>query len=325
MVAQNETEPLEIATVGHAESGAGAIIDYALTHVPKVEQRSVKLDDSGLEAQFAVVPNGFRLESLQPLLEAQRSRPRQREGTANFTDVDSLIRHVNRFKDVDSALFCDPDPTHPVLIGVIDYHRATAEGEPRFGKHRARYPFPLSEEWSAWVVASSKVFTQQEFAHFLEERIADVADPASAGEKLRDFATAIGTEFASPMALMTLSRGLTVRLGGVAKQSYAAASGEAALVFEQTHHGADGAPLKVPGAFVINIPVFQLGALHKIAVRLLYRVADDGKVKWMVRVNRIQENFDYAIREACRMAEDGTKLPLYYGRPEKTGRDTGRE
>ncbi|MDE8453326.1 DUF2303 family protein, partial [Klebsiella pneumoniae] len=78
-----------------------------------------------------------------------RTNPLRRAGTATMLSLDSLIDHVNRFKDADTVVFADDSRSAPSMTAVLDYHRAGASGDPRFGKHRSLYAFPLSDEWKA--------------------------------------------------------------------------------------------------------------------------------------------------------------------------------
>src|SRR3546814_3651479 len=50
--------------------------------------------------------------------------PRFRRGQANLTTIESLIEHVNRFKDSQSVLFAVDDRKRPSITAIIDYHRS---------------------------------------------------------------------------------------------------------------------------------------------------------------------------------------------------------
>jgi hypothetical protein len=117
------------------------------------------------------------------------------------TQVQSLIDYVNRFKLTDTALFADDTPAKPSLLAVIDFHGGTMlppapkEGEvtlgqvaggdetpgslatPRFGKHCARYDFPISEQFGAWSKLAGTPLSHVEMADFLSERQYDIANP----------------------------------------------------------------------------------------------------------------------------------------------------
>ncbi|MBY0432293.1 MAG: YfdQ family protein, partial [Rhodospirillales bacterium] len=157
---------------------------------------------------------GIAIRGVKGLLDPYRDRPERRAGTATMHDLLSFIRHVNRFKDQDSAVFAAFHPAMPFLRAVLDYHESESEegrepeignepasnpksvflsaptfsleskseearaaAQPRFGAHRTEYHFPLSDEWLAWVGSNSKPMSQVDFAAFIEDRILDVYDP----------------------------------------------------------------------------------------------------------------------------------------------------
>jgi len=302
------------------ESEAGAVARIVERHIkPEV----IKVDhpesaDDGL-TQVLAVPKGIELHSVKKFFDEYRTAPERRAGTANFQELASLVAHANRFKDKDSALFASVNPHGSTLTSVLDYHRQNegeGEGSPRFGKHRGLYAFPASDEWEAWTEQDGKPLEQAEFAAFLEDRIQDVADPDGAFASAKKFAEALGIpQFASPSKLLELSRGLTVHVGDKVTNKIDLGSGEVTMHFETTHTDGAGGPVKVPRAFLVQIPVFRAGQLYQLAVRLRYR-ASGGRVTWSYDINGADRAHDDAFREACELAAEQTALPLFYGTPE---------
>lgn len=260
---------------------------------------------------------GVVVESIRRLVDEWRQEPERRNGTARVTTLQSFCDHVNRFKDADSAIFAhvvdDDAGCEASLIAVLNYHRA-GDGAPRFGDHRCVYEFPLSEEWKAWHDKSGTPMTQGEFAGFIEDRILDVADPAIAGAAAKAMIAALDTKLANAGQLMALKRGLSVRVASKVANAVELSSGETQITYETQHTDERGAPLKVPAAFLIAIPVFKSGARYQIPVRLRYRVG--GGITWSVELYRPEIVFDDAIREACKVAVEATELPLFFGTPE---------
>ena len=76
-----------------------------------------------------------------------------------------------------------------------------------------------------------------------------------------------------------------------------------------------GQPLKVPGAFLVGIPVFRGEIGYQLCVRLRYRKSGASLV-WIMELWRHEEVFDTAIKEACDMVKKATELPLLVGTPE---------
>jgi uncharacterized protein YfdQ (DUF2303 family) len=285
-----------------------------------IEPRTISLgfeEDNGDSGRgVLIVPNGVEVKSIKKLLDEYRKSPERRRGTATVSDLESFTALVNRFKDGDSALFADRSATSPSLLAVLDYHRAGGEGAPRFGDHRVSYPFPLSVEWQAWQKFNGEVLSQAQFAEFIEDRLADAIDPAGALEGASKFSKLLGCTFASPQKLLEVSRGLSLHVDHRVSSHLSLATGETQFVFSESHLDKADQPLKVPGAFLLAIPVFRLGTVYQVPARLRYRHSA-GKVTWSYELYRHDAVFEDAIGAACEEAKKATDLPLYGGTPER--------
>jgi uncharacterized protein YfdQ (DUF2303 family) len=320
---KNEPKAIEgelLATAPQPPLDAKGIADVVRANV---EPRTMAVHELGADgapvraAEILITSAGLTVHDVKPILDRYRKTPERRRGTARLADLDSFIAHVMRFQDSDSAVFAQPDPKTPNLTAVLDYHRAGANNEPRFGEHRATYAFPLSDEWTTWTARDGGdcAMSQAAFAEFIEDRIADIADPAVAGEGAKAFAELLSCEFASPSRLLELSRGLSLRVGSTLHQRLNLASGETQFTYAAQHQDETGAPLKVPGAFLLAIPVFRGGALYQVPTRLRYR-ASEGSVRWFFEMYRTERVFEHAFEEACERVVQMTKLPVFKGIPE---------
>ncbi len=269
------------------------------------------------EAQVMVLGAGLEVHDLKPFLDEYREAPERRKGTATLADLESFIAHANRFKSPESILFCDRLASQPRLVSILDYHAKGHAGAPDWGQHRGSYAFPFSDEWKKWAGSNGKQMQQAAFAQFIEDRITDVSDPGQV-KNVQDYQPLLellGTSFALPMKLIELSRGLSVRENAKVKNAVNLATGEASVQFETTLAGDDGAPLKVPGAFLITIPIFHGGAAYRIPARLRFR-AGGGSIVWWYDLHDPQRRLDDAIDLACKKAAQETDLPLLMGTPE---------
>jgi uncharacterized protein YfdQ (DUF2303 family) len=270
----------------------------------------------GVEKNFAMVlPAGLSLHSVKKLRDEYRTAPERREGTAQMQELDSFIEHVKRFADTDSAVFADPNTSAPNLTAVLDYHREGAAGAPRFGRHRSIYAFPLSIEWVRWTHVMGKELQQSTFAEFIESNVLDIANPHDAGESAQRFAGALGSRLAAAPELMELSRGLTVRVGSRVRNSVNLATGEGQIQYDVEHQDERGAPINVPRAFILGIPVFRGGDRYQVPVRLRYRVRDE-KVVWILELWRTDLVFDDAFQGAVTRVETECAIPVFVGAPE---------
>jgi uncharacterized protein YfdQ (DUF2303 family) len=309
----NQPVSIHPTTASEARAGADLVKELLPPSIFKVSHPEKPQEE--IEFLARQTREGFLVESLRELQDEHRTRPERRQGTATVGDLASFIAHVNRFKDADSALFADPEQSSASLTAVLDYHRAGAKGDPRFGGHQTHYVFPLSDEWKAWVGRDGKPFNQADFAQFIEDRIADIAEPVGATASTKEFVSKLGADLASPNRLLELSRGLSVRVDQRVAQAVKLGSGETQMQFSEQHQDEKGAPLKVPGAFLLGIQVFKGGALYQVPARLRYKVAN-GAVSWSFALYRTDVLFQHAFAEACDRAKAETELPLFVGSPE---------
>lgn len=268
------------------------------------------------------VRSGNSVNAIDPkIFEPYRDAPRFRHGTAKMLSLDSLIDHVNRFKDADSVVFADDNRTDPSLTAVLDYHRVGAEADPRFGKHRSTFSFPLSDEWQAWAEANDGKMTMAEFAAFLENRIIDVLylvpGEDTLPEDLQRLVDTLGgpDTIATPNKLMELARGLQVNDEAIVQEAVNLSTGEGVVRFQARHTDEHGAPLKVPSLFLIAIPVFRNGPLYRLAARLRYR-ATQGRLTFWFELWRTDRTFDHAFSESLERVRVETQLPVLLGKPE---------
>ena len=161
-----------------------------------------------------------------------------------------------------------------------------------------------------------EAMTQEAFAELIEDRIGDVMKPEEGGDMIKEFAVNLGVELANPQRLMTLSRGLKVNVSSrVTNATNLEASGEGQIQFTEEHKSEAGDILRVPGGFALAIPVFRLGDLWKVPVRLRYRVKGP-VVTWTVGLHRTDLTFATAFKQAVETTAADTGLPLFFGKPE---------
>lgn len=276
--------------------------------------QKIEIEADGVTALVVVVRNGDSKEivDLKPYIDNWRETPKRIVGVARMQSPESFAELVVRQKNDATALFCDIG-TAPSLTAVIDYHGAGARAE--WAKHRIHYAFPLSDEWKFWLSIMSKGrLNQEEFAFLIDERIADVVKAADTGPE-PELAEMMGVTIATPAELLTLSRGLQIRVAQVVKEARNVSSGADMLTFEETHEGENGQPLKVPGMFFLSIPIFVGDDPARIPVRLRYRVVER-KTLWIPQLYRPDLILRETVTRAAEKAAKETALPLFYGSPE---------
>lgn len=265
------------------------------------------------------------LISVKDEISKYRRFPERRTGTAKAQTIDSFIDLTARHMTPESAIFADLDWRKPSLTAVIDYHprRNLNENDVRVGveptkdadwsSHRIRYDFPFSEEWKQWAGGDGVSMEQGDFAFMIEDRIPHLVSPDEGDRRIAE--EYLQTAMANPAEILMLSRGLQIRVAAEVKGVVTLNSGEGEMTFVEQHQDAAGGKIKVPGAFVIAIPVFLGGQDVRIPVRLRYRVRG-GKVVWSYNIYRPDVIVGDRVRDDAREASGHTGLPLYEGEPE---------
>lgn len=255
--------------------------------------------------------HGVSVDSIKSKLDEWRTAPERRAGTAKMLTLESLIGFANRHKDEDSVLFSTLDGSAPSIMAVFDYHKVDLS--PRYGKHRAVYSFPLSEEWKAWKAMDAEVFAQGDWAAFIEEHIAELAAPYDAERS--EFERLFQTKIATPAELITLSRGLQVTVESKVSEFRMLQSGEAEISYAEVHRDGSGQKLIIPGLFIVSVPLFVDAEKTRLIAHLRYRKKDSGLI-WFYQLYRA----DAIVREAMRQDSDKaaaeTALPMFEGSPE---------
>lgn len=281
--------------------------------------------DANLVGEVVVLPKGMTIQDLRPLIDARLEAPRRTKGTARHTTLASFIDAVNRFKVGvmyeaarhlhRTAVFAVDDMSAPKLLCVVDYH---GPDQPQFCEHLIEYAFPLSDEWRAWQAAFAIKggMSQAEFAALLEDRITDVIEVGAVGERGQRMAESLGLSLAGSASVLALSRGISIKAETRVNSITNLSTGEGKILFEEKHGDEGGGAVKVPGGFVVGIPVVRGGPLFQVFVRIRYRLSG-GAVVWSFTPHRLDAVFRAAFEEACGEVREKTGVPLFYGTPER--------
>ena len=304
-------------------------------HEPKlVELPSRSFGEEDALRKVLVVPQGMQVADIKPLMDQYRDRPERRTGTAVFRHLQSFIEWTQRNSSDHSVIFANPSEDAPSLLAVIDYHDKGAPRPPRVDpgthdngdanwcQHRGAYPMKLSKAWRLWAGLDDKPIKQGDLAALLEDRITDILMPpaeTSANEadiKLLDLVRQLGGTLAGPSRMLELSRGLSVYEQSKVTNVANLTTGEKQIVYETSLQGSDGEPIRVPSMFLIGIPVFELGPLYRIPVRLRFR-KNSGEITWTLLRHRPEIFFEDAFNDSVAQARECCKLPVFVGEPER--------
>lgn len=268
-------------------------------------------------AQFIVLPEGKRVESLKAIIDSFRDRPERRKGRAGIADLASFINHVLRFKGADTVVFANPTQSAPTLTAVYDYHPAGDDiSQAAWLGHQAIYAPKLSDAWAAWFGNNGKWVPQDAFAAFIEDHVSDLIAP-DGDQNLVNYAALVQGSFAAPGDLVALSRGLQVNVASTVKNANNLTSGEIAIRYEEVHQDGAGQPLNIKNLFVIAVPVFYAGQFYRIPARLRYRIGADKKLSWSYALVRLDKVFEDAFSGLVGQVEEATGVPVFVGAPEQ--------
>jgi uncharacterized protein YfdQ (DUF2303 family) len=266
-------------------SNAQAIIDHCAKTAHSTETIGV---GRAADEIVLVTAKDRQIHSIQPFVDEIRSQPRRHKGFASLGTIDSFVQYCLAYRTPHTIVLVDDEPSSPSMRAVFNYHEGSSAertSDPGFRDYGALYHFPISDEWTAWERIDGETMDQRVFAEFLEDRITDVVDPNSAAKTYSALAKTLGLEPATPGKLLALSRGLTVHASSKVAEHRNLSTGEGQVAFETTHKDERGEQLRVPGLFVIAIPVFKHEEPVPLAVRLRYRVRS-GQILWTVKLHQ---------------------------------------
>lgn len=258
------------------------------------------------DAVFAVIPSDSKLEDITAKIEAAALAPRRKVGTVHLADVTSFATYVSQQGSPDGTyIYADPD--NRTLVAVLNDHTigTDAAGASPAGRrdHRVIYQAEYSREFAIWQANNGKKMTQEEFAIFLEDNIADIAPPAE------------GDTLPSGDVLMAVAQTLQAKTEVDFKSHKRLDNGQVQLTYnEQTTAtaGADSS-LTVPREFAIGLRLFKNGEGYKIRARLKYRLGS-GKVVFWYELDRPQNAVEAAFKNYVDAAA-GSSFTVLTGKP----------
>lgn len=250
---------------------------------------------------YAVMKDGFRMESLEKYL------PPQRTQKVTFDEVDSFIDYVNDMQDARSRLFCSMGEHQ--IVAVLDYHlpavhaaHAQSEENPHglavsasAKRHIAVLQLKTTHEHDAWKANNNKTLLQAAFAEFLEDRALEVLEPG-------------------PADILDIARTLQAKPDLEFKSAQRSHDQGFNLTYIETVTARAGqsGELEVPSQIVLRLPLFQGGEPVAIRARLRYRI-DSGALCFSYRFLRYEEAVREQLQKIRTQVIEATKLRVHSG------------
>jgi uncharacterized protein YfdQ (DUF2303 family) len=243
------------------------------------------------------VPKNFEMKEIDT--EKLLGMPRRTKGTADFADAASFLAYIERHKIAASTVaWCNFDPQTFALsfTAVIDDHAAGALAGWR--SHKATFKPEMSAEWKAWKGSDRTVFSQVQFAEWIQEHDTDIT-------------TANGLP--TSLQMLTMATEFVANEEHALKSAVKMQSGGVRLTYIADADKGTTEDMKVFERFALGIPVFHGGAAWSMTARLKYRNSA-GKVSFfyeLVRPDRVHQG---AADELIAKVREGLNgVPLLMG------------
>jgi len=240
------------------------------------------IHSDGMTVPFAILPDAYAPKSLEDLL----LTPTRIRAKVALTDEASFQTYVDQFKTENTRIFAKR--TENSFTAVIDYHGG--EDEPSWCTHTAKLTLELSIEWRTWMSKNNQPMKQVDFAEFLEDNLADIAEPESA-------------------TIMESATKLEAKKSVAFKSGINLDNGAVQFEFAEEINGtATKGHLKVPTKFTLGLSPFVGGPLIKVPARLRYRISGEGLLTFTYIIERPHKVIEFAFDNVLDSVATGTQI-----------------
>lgn len=190
------------------------------------------------------------------------------------------------------AIYIDRSPTKPAVVAVLNGHGKNGAG---WGDFRAAIEFRPTPQWAKWTGIDGKMMPQTTFAEFIEDNLADIAEPA--GARMLEIATHLE-------ATRTVNFKSAVRLSNGAVQFHNN---------EDTDAKVSAGKIDVPETFVLALAPIQGLPLYKVPARFRYRIVE-GKLTLGLKLQRVEDLMTSVLDDVVAKIERGANISVIEGR-----------
>lgn len=247
---------------------------------------------------FAIVPDGYKVTSL----ESQSEQPARKRGNVITSDTDGFIYYLNKHGDARRTLVyadIDAEASKFKLISVIDDHGDHLD-DAQWREHRCHFAPAPAVEWKRWIGSDKKVFSQADFATWLEDNLGDIASVPNMPTGADILKMALGFEANAEKRLRSK---INLQNGGVQFE------------FVEDEDRDTRTKMEVFQRFTLGIPVFDGStSAYPIEARLKYR-EKDGKVTFWFELIRPDRVFKTAVQDELTRIKDGVGFHVICGQP----------
>ena len=209
-------------------------------------------------------------------LSGLNTAPFRKTGTTWVLDAASLTQLLaaNAIPGA-TTVYVDPNADKPAIVAVFNGHGAAGPG---FGDHRGAITFRPTPQWLKWKGIDGKMLPQADFAEFVEDNLADIADPSAA-------------------EMMELVTYLNATRSGEFRSAVRLGNGTVSFTNVENVEARVGSSEKaVPEAFTIALaPIFGVIPI-KVPARFRYRI-QDRKLLMGFKLHRVEDVMAMVVKD----------------------------
>ncbi|WP_234057937.1 DUF2303 family protein [Microbacterium sp. NFH-22A-Y] len=210
--------------------------------------------------------------------------PRHVSAARVVTDAASFVAYVNRHKIAGTEIYAHTNSSS--VVAVIDSHEGGLR-DPGWQKHRLTLGLEKSKAWLAWEAADGKLFDQQTFAEFLDDRYLDVIDPA-------------------PAVLIDIARTFQAKTSVNFESGFREGSGDVTLQYVEDTKAKAGqkGDIEIPARIQLALRPYVGGPMYSIWASFRYRL-NGGNVVLGFRLERPENILEAAFADIVTEIRDG--------------------
>jgi uncharacterized protein YfdQ (DUF2303 family) len=221
-----------------------------------------------------IVPPNYTVKDLTDAVEKAQNGPNRKRGTVTLLDIPSLLVYLaDQAAQTVAYVYADPD-ARTITAVFNDLKNPDYSG---WRDNRAQFTAVFTPEFQNWLTKDKHVFTQTEFAEFLEDNMADLQ----------------GAEATNLLTVASTIQATTGINFASAKRLH---DGQTQLIYNETIDAKAGAngDLSIPKTFDIGLRIFKNGGGYTLTARLKYRL-HGGAVKFFYELERPERTVEDAF------------------------------
>ncbi len=237
-----------------AQSAIAHALDIAKSETKVIEVDGIKV---------VLHHKDMAVTKLKELQDSLLKKPRRFDQKVSLDCLDSFIAYVQRYQQQSTSIFIDQDGK---IKAFLDWHES--EFEPSFKTHIATYDNKPQASFLSWKRNNNEKMTQEEFAMFVEDHIAEFDTPN--GEQFLEIAST-----------------LQATINATFEQSKKIENGQYQLVYKEEIDGRAGVNgrLPVPREFSFIIQPYGSKVKYALSAWLRYRPGRTGATFWYTLKN----------------------------------------